>query len=63
MNIVVHGMEGFDYGKAKEQLAIPAGYTIEAMFTIGKLGAPKILSEKLREQEIPSDRNPSPNCV
>ena len=34
--LVVHGMEGFDYAKAKEVLDIPDEYEVLAMIAIGK---------------------------
>lgn len=58
MDIVVHGMEGFDYDRARMVLKVPDEYEIEAMFAIGKIGKPEDLPEKLREREKPSDRKP-----
>ena len=58
MGLVVHGMEGFDYDRAKKDLTIPADYTVEAMFAVGKHGSSDILSPELRAREIPSDRKP-----
>jgi nitroreductase len=55
--LVVHGMEGFDYAAAKKTLKIPDGYTVEAMFAIGKPGKKETLSPELQKREIPSDRN------
>lgn len=55
---VVHGMEGFDYDKAKVETQVPDGYTVEAMFAIGKPGSPADLPEELRKREVPSDRIP-----
>lgn len=63
MGFVVHGMEGFDYDKARKELNIPADYDVEAMFAVGKLGNPADLSEKLREREKPSDRKPLKEIV
>lgn len=57
MGLVIHGMSGFDYDKAKKSLNIPDGYTIEAMFAIGKPGKTEDLPEYMREMEKPSDRN------
>jgi nitroreductase len=57
MNLVVHGMEGFDYDKAKKELALPDGYTIEAMFAVGQPGKKEELSKELQEREEPSGRN------
>jgi nitroreductase len=56
MDLVVHGMAGFDYQKAKEVLAIPDGYTIEAMFAVGKPGEITRLPEAMQANEKPSDR-------
>ena len=58
MNLVAHGMEGFDYQKAKEVLGIPDDYQVEAMIAIGKKGKKEDLPEKMQEIEIPSDRKP-----
>jgi len=55
---VVHGMEGFDYDKAKKVLGIPDDYTVEAMAAIGKLAAKETLSKELQEKEAPADRRP-----
>jgi nitroreductase len=54
--LVVHGMEGFDYDKAKKELEVPEGYQVEAMAVIGKPGRWEDLPEKLRQREFPSDR-------
>jgi nitroreductase len=56
MNLVVHGMAGFDYQKAKELLQIPDDYTIEAMFAVGKPGEITRLPEAMQANEKPSDR-------
>ncbi len=58
MNIVCHGMEGFDYDRARLELHIPEDYTVEAMFAIGKLGKKEDLPEKLQKGETPSQRKP-----
>ena len=54
--LVIHGMQGFDYDKARTTLNIPEGFNVEAMAVIGKPGRKEDLSEKLRERETPSDR-------
>jgi nitroreductase len=54
--LVVHGMEGFDYDKAKEVLQIPDNHEIHAMVAVGKLGGKEKLPVDLQEKEIPSDR-------
>ena len=53
---VVHGMEGFDYDRAKTELKIPDGFRVEAMAAVGKPGAKETLPEKLRAKESPNDR-------
>ncbi|KKQ32261.1 MAG: Nitroreductase [candidate division TM6 bacterium GW2011_GWF2_37_49] len=57
MNLVIHGMEGFDYDKAKQELLLPDGYAIEAMFAVGKPGDKYGLPKELQEREEPSWRN------
>jgi nitroreductase len=54
--LVVHGMAGFDYEKARSELQIPEGYEVHAMAAIGKPGRKEDLPPKLQEREIPSDR-------
>jgi len=54
--LVVHGMEGFDYDRAKKELNIPADYTVEAMIAIGKPGPITVLPEALQKREELSDR-------
>ena len=54
--LVVHGMQGFDYDRARELLKLPDGYQVEAMAAIGKPGKRESLPEKYREREFPSDR-------
>ncbi len=57
-NLIAHGMQGFDYEKAKINMQIPAGYTVEAMIAIGKPAPKKALSEDLLKSETPSKRRP-----
>src|SRR3989338_8584607 len=35
-DLVAHGMEGFDYAKAKKELGIPDNYDVLAMIALGK---------------------------
>jgi nitroreductase len=58
MDIICHGMEGFDYDRAGKELKVPDGYAVEAMFAIGKLGKKEDLPEKLQKSETPSNRKP-----
>jgi nitroreductase len=63
LDIVVHGMEGFDYERARQELKVPESYSIEAMFAIGKIGKKENLPEKLQKAETPSDRKPLKEVV
>lgn len=58
MGLVVHGMAGFDFDKARSTLGVPEDYAVVAMFAVGRSGEPADLPEKLREREIPSGRKP-----
>ncbi len=54
--LVVHGMEGFDYEKAKTVLHIPEEYVVLAMFAVGKKASKEVLSPELQKKEMPSTR-------
>jgi len=54
--IVTHGMQGFDYEKAREQLRIPFNYNIMAMIAIGIKGPRENLPPNLQEKEFPNHR-------
>ncbi|MGI8433052.1 MAG: nitroreductase family protein, partial [Chthoniobacterales bacterium] len=54
--LVVHGMVGFDYERARTELEIPAGFQVEAMAAVGHPGDPKALPEKLQKGESPNER-------
>ena len=56
VGLVVHGMGGFDFEKARNALGIPDDYTVEAMCVIGHPGAITMLPEWMRDSEKPSDR-------
>jgi nitroreductase len=56
MGLVVHGMEGFDYDRARKDLGVPDDFQVEAMAAIGKPGDPKNLPHEIRERESPSGR-------
>jgi nitroreductase len=58
MGLVVHGMQGFDYDRARSVLNIPEGYQVEAMAAIGRPGRVEDLPEQLRARETPSERRP-----
>src|SRR5687768_15086405 len=53
---VVHGMQGFDYERARADLGVPDDFQIEAMAAIGFPGNAQVLPEKLQAKEAPSDR-------
>ncbi len=55
-NLVVHGMQGFDYEKAKDVLKVPDEFEVLAMFAIGKKAPKETLSEELQKKESPSGR-------
>ena len=55
-DLVVHGMQGFDYNRARDALGIPEGFTVEAMAAVGRPGNPDDLHESKRAQESPNDR-------
>lgn len=61
--LVAHGMEGFDYAKAKIVLGIPNDYAVEAMIAIGKRGKKAILPAQMQKREMPSDRRPLKELV
>jgi nitroreductase len=58
MGLLVHGMQGFNFGSARAQLRVPDDYALAAMFAIGQLGDPSSLPTQLRERETPSGRRP-----
>ena len=54
--IVAHGMQGFDYEKAKTELGIPADFEVMAMIAIGKRGPKENLPTELQDKEKPNER-------
>ena len=58
MGLVTHGMQGFDFDRARRELHVPDDYSVDAMFAVGRPGDPAGLPEALREREQPSDRKP-----
>jgi hypothetical protein len=63
MGLVVHGMQGFDYERARTVLMVPDGYQVEAMAAIGRPGRMEELAEALQAREIPSGRRPLPQSI
>ena len=56
LGLVTHGMQGFDYERARAELRVPEGFRVEAMVAVGHPGDPARLPEPLREREAPSGR-------
>jgi nitroreductase len=54
--LVVHGMEGFDYDRARKELHIPDEFQVAAMAAVGKPGSKESLPKKLQERERPNER-------
>jgi nitroreductase len=54
--LVVHGMAGFDYAKAKSALRVPDDFTVEAMAAVGKPGRLEDLPEEFQARESPNSR-------
>lgn len=63
MGLVVHGMEGFDYEKARMVAEVPADYAVEALFAVGRHGNIDQLPQALQAREIPTDRKPLTDLV
>jgi nitroreductase len=61
--LVTHGMQGFDYKQAREELGVPENFDVMAMIAIGKLGQRENLPLNLQEREYPSDRKPLEEIV
>ena len=58
MNLVTHGMAGFDAQKARKTLNVPEEFEIPAMVAVGRKDTPEKLPEQLQEVETPSPRLP-----
>jgi nitroreductase len=58
LGLVTHGMQGFDYERARAELNIPEGFRVEAMIAVGRPGDPSKLPEPLSQREAPSGRKP-----
>jgi nitroreductase len=54
--LVVHGMEGFDYSKARKDLNIPESYEVLSMFAVGKRAPKEDLPEEMQRKETPASR-------
>ncbi len=60
---VVHGMEGFNYDRAREVLEVTEGFDVEAAFAVGLPGDPTALPRALQARELPSERKPLSQSV
>jgi nitroreductase len=56
--LVAHGMQGFDYERARTDLGIPDSFDVMAMIAIGKRGPKENLPKNLQEKEVPNGRKP-----
>jgi nitroreductase len=61
--LITHAMAGFDYEKARKDLAVPTDYEVVAMIAIGKRGPREKLSPELQAREIPNTRKPLSEIV
>ncbi len=61
--LVAHGMEGFDYDRARKDLGVPEDYEIMCMVAIGKRAPASKLPQELQGKEMPSDRKPLKEIV
>ncbi len=56
--LVTHGMQGFDYERARKELSIPEEFDVIAMIAIGIPESKEILPQELQQRVQPSDRKP-----
>ena len=64
MNLVIHGMAGFDYEAAHTLLNLPETYQVQAMVAVGHVGDIEQLDESQHENEVtPSNRNKTDTFV
>lgn len=63
MGMVIHGMAGFDYSRARTELGVPDDLAVEAMIAIGYPGRVEDLPEKYRAREVKSGRRPLSELV
>ncbi len=57
MNLVIHGMAGYDKGILRKELNIGDDYEIDLMIAVGRKGKIEDLPEGLRQRENPNSRN------
>jgi nitroreductase len=61
--LVVHGIQGFDYERARVELQIPEDFHVDAMAVVGKPGDKDALPDSFRQREQPNDRRPLEQTV
>ena len=61
--LVAHGMQGFNYDKARIDLIIPDDFEVMAMIAIGKKGSREGLPPELQEKEKLTDRKPLKDII
>ena len=61
--LVAHGMQGFNYDKARIDLIIPDDFEVMAMIAIGKKGSRESLPPELQEKEKLTDRKPLKDII
>ena len=61
--LVVHGMAGFDYARARTVLGVPDDFTVEAMAAVGLPGRKEDLPEDFQTRESPNTRKPITELV
>ena len=54
--LVIHGMAGFDYARAKTTLNVPDDFTVEAMAAVGRPGPKGDLPPQHLSREFPGQR-------
>jgi nitroreductase len=58
-----HAIGGYDKNQARQALAVPADYALEAAIAIGRQGDKTLLPPGLQEREQPSPRRPLAELV
>ena len=58
MGLIAHGMQGFDYQKAADDLNLSDEYAVLAMCAVGKPGKKEDLPHDLQVNEVVSERKP-----
>jgi nitroreductase len=63
MRLVMHGMAGFNYDRARADLGVPEEYAVEAMIAVGHPGKVEDLPEQHQAREKRSPRRPVQESV